>query len=54
MIKNDDGPSENLNDFELTAAHLLTCEQAEKRKTIKVSSETHATIAESTAEVSST
>jgi len=54
MIRNDDGPAGKLNDFELTAAYLLPYDPVAKRKSIKGSSDAHASIAESAAEVSST
>ena len=54
MIRNDNGPAGKLNDFDLTAACLPPCDPVAKRKTIKGGSDTHATKAESTAEVSST
>ena len=54
MLRNDDGPKGKLNYFEMMAACLLLCDPVGKRKTSKGGSDTHATIAESTAEVSST
>ena len=54
MIRNDDGPTGKLNDFELTAAYLLSYDPVEKRKTSKVGSDAHASIAEGAAEISST
>lgn len=54
MVKNDDGPSGNMNDFELMVACLLPCDLVENRETSNGGSDAHATIAESTAEVLST
>ena len=42
-----------LNNFELTAACLLPCDPVAKRKTSKVGSDSHASIAEGSAEISS-
>ena len=54
MIKNDDGPSGKLKYFELTAAYLLPYDPVTNRNTSKGSSDSRATIAKSTAKVSST
>ena len=52
MRRNDDSPSGKLNDFNLTVACLLTYDLVAKRKISKRGSDTHSSIAESTADVS--
>ena len=54
MISNDNGPAGKLKDFELTAAYLMPYDPVAKRKSIKGSSDAHASIAESTTKASST
>ena len=54
MIRNDNRSAGKLNDFELTVVHLLRHDSVAKKKTSKGGSDTHATIAESTDEMSST
>ena len=54
MIRNDDRPIGKLNDFELAAAFFLPCDPVAKKKSSKVSSNAHASIAEGAAEIFST
>ena len=54
MVRNDDGRAGKLKDFELMAAYLLPYDPVAKRKTSKGGNDAHATIAEGTAEISST
>ena len=50
MIRNNDGPTGKLNDFELTAAYLLPCDPVAKRKSSNESSDAHDSVTESAAE----
>ena len=54
MIRNDDVPVGKLNGFGLTTACLLPCNPVTMRKTSKGGSDAHDTIADSTADASST
>ena len=54
MIRNDDRPTGKLDDFKLAVVFLLPYDPVAKKKSRKVSSDAHASIAEGAAEIFST